>query len=130
MDNLKAKAANKNTKASICKGLPLIMAGISAKLMVPVAPYISEIPNNKIPEEKADERINFMDASEDIFFCRSKFAIAATGIVESSRAKKNMSRLPLEIIKNMPSTDDNISIKNSGMFSLFFNQSENNNEIR
>src|SRR5258706_8535752 len=106
------------------------MAGNSVKLMVPVAPYINEIPNNKIPEEKADDKIIFIDASEDIFFSRSKLAIAATGRVESSSDKKNMSRLPLEIIKNIPSTADSISIKNSGICSLFFNQSANNNEIR
>src|SRR6188768_2844565 len=38
MDNLNAKAVNRNTKASICNGLPLSSAGISAKLILPVAP--------------------------------------------------------------------------------------------
>src|SRR6266516_4001531 len=105
------------------------MAGISAKLIVPVAPYINEIPNNIMPEEKADDKIIFMDASEDIFFSRSKLAIAATGSVESSSDKKNMSRLPLEIIKNIPNTADSMSIKNSGICSLFFNHPANNKEI-
>ena len=93
-------------------------------------PYIKEIPNSKIPEEKADDRIIFMDASEDILFSRSKFAIAATGRVASSSDKKNMSRLPLEIIKNMPNSADSISIKNSGICSFLFSQSANNKDIR
>src|SRR5664279_492258 len=130
MDNLNAKAANKKIKASICKGLPSSAAGISAKLIVPVAPYINEIPNNKMPEEKADDRIIFMDASEEILLSRSKLAIAATGIVDNSSDKKKRSRLPLEIIKNIPNNADSISIKNSGMCSLFFSQSANNRDIR
>ena len=55
--------------------------------MVPVAPYISEIPNNKIPEENAEDNIIFMAPSEDRFLCRSKLAMAATGMVASSNDK-------------------------------------------
>ena len=130
MDNLKAKAANKKTKANTGKGPPFNNTGSCAKLMVPVMPYTNEIPNNNIPDEKADDKINFMAASEDCFLSRSKLAIAATGMVASSNDKKNMSRLPLEIRKNIPSRADNINIKNSGKCSVFFNQSANNNEIR
>src|SRR5688572_9106036 len=130
MDNLKANAENRNTNASTCNGLPLSCAGISAKLIVPVDPYTSEIPNNKIPDEKADVSIIFIAASEDLFLSRSKLAMAATGIVDSSNAKKNISRFPLEIRKNIPSNADNMSIKNSGICPLFLNQSANNKEIR
>jgi len=84
MDNLNAKPVNNNTNASICNGLPSNCWGKAAKLIVPVAPYISEIPNNKMPEEKADDRIIFIAASEDILLSRSKFANAATGIVANS----------------------------------------------
>ena len=38
MDNLNAKAVNKNTNARICTPVPSNKAGISAKLIVPVAP--------------------------------------------------------------------------------------------
>ena len=130
MDNLKAKAENKKTSASICNGLPSRCNGISAKLMVPVAPYINEMPNSKIPEEKADDKIIFIAASEDLFLSRSKLAKAATGMVASSSAKKNISRFPLEIRKNIPSNAESISIKNSGMCSDFLNQSANNKEMR
>ena len=87
MDNLNAKAENRNTNAIICKGLPVSNAGNSLKFMVPVAPYINEIPNNKIPDEKAEDKIIFMAPSEAIFFCKSKLAIAATGMLASSNAK-------------------------------------------
>ena len=130
MDNLNAKAANKKTKAKICRGVPFKKVGSWAKLIVPVVPYTIEIPNNKMPDEKADDKINFIAASEDRFLSRSKLAIAATGIVASSSDKKNISRLPLEIIKNIPSRAESISIKNSGKCSDLFNQSENNKEIR
>jgi hypothetical protein len=36
-------------------------------------PYNKEIPNNKMPEENADERIIFIAPSEAVFFSRSKF---------------------------------------------------------
>src|SRR6266516_2427129 len=98
--------------------------------MVPVAPYINEIPNNKIPDEKADDKIIFIAASEDIFLSRSKLANAATGIVASSRDKKKIRRLPLEIRKNMPNNAESMSIKNSDKCWLFFNQSAHNKEIR
>src|SRR6476646_10087341 len=81
IDILNAKAVNKNTIARICNGLPLSNPVISEKLMVPVAPYINEIPNNNIPEENAEERIIFIAASEDIFLSKSKLAMAATGMV-------------------------------------------------
>src|SRR5258705_11436897 len=121
MDNLKAKAENKNTNAKICNGLPLRWSGSSAKLMVPVAPYINEIPNSKMPEENAEDKIIFIAASEDIFLSRSKLAMAATGMVASSSAKKNISKLPLEMRKNIPSNAESINIKNSGMCSDLLN---------
>src|SRR5665647_2474569 len=130
IDNLKANAVIKNTNANICKELPSSRAGNSAKLMVPVAPYSKEIPNNKIPVEKADDRIIFMAASEEIFFSRSKLAIAARGMVASSNDKKNIKKLPLEIRKSKPSKADNINIKNSGKCWVFLNQPANNKEIR
>ena len=83
-----------------------------------------------MPEEKADDKIIFIPASEERLLSRSKLAMAATGIVASSKAKKNINRLPLEIKKNIPSCADNISIKNSGMCSDFLNQSANNKEMR
>src|SRR5437868_7835484 len=88
------------------------------------------MPNNKMPEENADDSIIFIAASDEIFFSRSKLAIAATGIVDNSNDKKNINRLPLEIIKNIPNNADNINMENSGMCSLFFNQSAHNNEMR
>ena len=130
MDNLNAKAVNKNINANSCNGLPFNNAGNSVKLMVPVAPYISEIPNNNIPEEKADDKIIFIAASDDIFFSRSKFAMAATGMVASSSDKKNIKKLPLDIKKFMPSKADSIKIKYSGKCSVFLNQSANNKEMR
>src|SRR5687767_897039 len=91
---------------------------------------MSEMPNNKIPEEKADDRINFIAPSDERFLSRSKLAMAATGMLASSSDKKNISRLPLEIIKNMPSRADSISIKNSERCGVFFNQSAHSREIR
>ncbi len=84
MESLKANAVNKNTKAKTCKGDPSSKPGSSLKLTVPVAPYNKEIPNNKIPEEKAEDKIIFMAPSEERFLSKSKLAIAATGIVASS----------------------------------------------
>ena len=46
MESLKAKAVNSNTNASICNGELSNCWGISAKLIVPVAPYKREMPNN------------------------------------------------------------------------------------
>ena len=45
------------------------------------------MPNNKTPEDNADDKIIFIDASEDIFLCKSKLASAATGMVASSSDK-------------------------------------------
>ena len=45
------------------------------------------MPNNKTPEDKAEDKIIFIEASEDIFLSKSKFAIAATGIVANSSDK-------------------------------------------
>ena len=113
MDNLNAKAANKNTNANTCNGVLCNNAGSSEKLMVPVAPYTKEIPNNKIPEENAEDNIIFTAASDDILFCRSKLAMAATGMEANSSDKKNISKFPLDIKKNIPSKADNNKIKNS-----------------
>jgi len=120
---------NKNTIASICNGLPLSNPVISEKVMAPVAQYINEIPNNNMPDEKADESIIFIAASEEIFLSKSKLAIAATGMVANSRDKKNIKKFPLDISKSSPSRADNIKIKNSGKCSVFLNQSVNNKEI-
>jgi hypothetical protein len=86
-DNLNANAVKRKTNANICKGELSRNAGNSEKLIVPVAPYNKEMPNNKMPDENADERIIFMAPSEDCFFSRSKFTMAATGIVASSSDK-------------------------------------------
>jgi hypothetical protein len=58
----------KNINANICSGLPFSKAGNTEKSIEPVAPYNNEIPNNKIPEEKADDRIIFIAASEERLF--------------------------------------------------------------
>src|SRR5688572_6099264 len=83
-----------------------------------------------MPDEKAEDSIIFIAPSDERFFSRSKLAMAATGILASSSDKKNISRLPLEIIKNIPSRAESISMKNSGRCGVFFNQSAHNNEIR
>ena len=75
---------NKNINAIICNGLLVSNAGKALKLMLPVAPYTSEIPNNKMPDENAEVRIIFTAASEETLFCKSKLAIAATGMEASS----------------------------------------------
>jgi hypothetical protein len=80
------------------------------------------MPNNKIPEENVDESIIFIAASDETFLLRSKFAMAAMGIVDSSSARKNISKLPLEIKRNKPNKADNINMKNSGRCSLFLSQ--------
>jgi hypothetical protein len=66
---------------------PSANLGNSAKTIVPVIPYIREIPNNKMPDEKAEERIIFMAASEERFFIKSKLDMAAIGIVANSKDK-------------------------------------------
>ena len=48
---------------------------------MPVVPYKNEMPINSIAEENAEDKINFMAASEDLRFVKSKFAVAAKGIV-------------------------------------------------
>ena len=42
------------------------------------------MPNNKIPEENADDMIIFIAASDDCLFSKSKLASAANGIVDTS----------------------------------------------
>ena len=54
---------------------------------VPVVPYKKEIPNNNIPEEKADDKINFIAASDDFRLVKSKLAAAAKGIVDISKPR-------------------------------------------
>ena len=73
--------------ARISNGVPCNFVGRSAKLIVPVAPYNNEMPNNNMPEENAEDKIIFIAPSEDLFLLRSKFAIAATGILASSSDK-------------------------------------------
>ena len=41
---------------------------IVLKSSEPVVPYIIEIPNSKMPDEKAEDKIIFSAASEDILF--------------------------------------------------------------
>ena len=72
-------------KANCCSGvLRCIAFATSLKLSVPVVPYKKEIPNNINPEEKAEDMMSFKAASEERFKCKSKFAKAANGIVDSS----------------------------------------------
>ena len=68
-------------------GLLLICAVKTSKLSVPVVPYKKEIPINKIPEEKAEDNINFIAASDDFLLAKSKLAAAASGMVDISRPK-------------------------------------------
>jgi hypothetical protein len=70
-----------------------------------------------------------MAASDDTFLVRSKFAMAATGMVASSSARKKINRLPLDTRKNIPSNAESMSIKNYDMCPLLLSQFENNNEI-
>ena len=130
MESLKANAANRKTKLKVTTGELYNTPGNSAKLTVPVTPYIREIPNKRMPEENADERIIFRAASEDNFFSRSKFDSAAIGIVASSSERKNMSRLPDDTRKNIPSKAESMRMKNSGKCRLLSSQSANNNDIR
>jgi hypothetical protein len=113
MDNLKPKAVNKKIKDKLVNGFTVSFEGRSENERVPVAPYSREIPKSMIPDEKAEERIIFMAASEEIFFSRSKLAMAATGMVDNSRERKKIRKFPLEIIRNIPSRADNIRIRNS-----------------
>src|SRR5258708_2844276 len=83
-----------------------------------------------MPEENAEERIIFIAASDEGFLSRSKLAIAAIGMVDNSSDRKNINRLPLEIIRNIPNNADNIRIRNSGMCSLFFSQDPKSKLIR
>ena len=50
-------------------------------------PYKKEIPINNIPEEKAEDNINFIAASDDFRLAKSKLAAAANGIVLISSPK-------------------------------------------
>ena len=68
-------------------GLLVICAVKTSKLSVPVVPYINDIPINKIPEEKAEDKINFIAASDDFLLAKSKLAAAASGIVDISRPR-------------------------------------------
>ncbi len=45
------------------------------------------MPNSNNPEEKADEIINFIAASDDLRFSKSKLQIAARGMVDNSNPK-------------------------------------------
>ena len=84
---LKAKPDINNINANNCKGFPLICAVKIEKVIVPVVPYKKEMPNNKIADENADDKINFIAASDDLRFVKSKFAAAANGMVDISNPK-------------------------------------------
>ena len=73
--------------ANNCIGSLPICAVNTSKLSVPLVPYKNEIPINKIPEENAEDRINFIAASDDLRFAKSKLAAAANGIVLISSPK-------------------------------------------
>ena len=62
---LKPKPAIIKMMASNCNSLPLISFDNSFKFKVPVLPYSMEMPNNMIPEAKAEERIIFIPASDE-----------------------------------------------------------------
>jgi hypothetical protein len=113
MDSLKAKAVNKKIKDKLVNGFTVSLDGSSENERVPAAPYSSEIPKSMMPDEKAEDRIIFIAASEEIFFSRSKLAIAATGMVDNSRERKKIRKFPLEIMRNIPNRADNIRIRNS-----------------
>ena len=74
-------------KANSCRVLPSSISEIVLKSSEPVVPYIIEIPNNKIPDEKAEDKIILSAASDEILFSKSKLQSAANGIVESSSPK-------------------------------------------
>ena len=59
----------------------------SAKFNVPVAPYNMEIPNSNKPDEKAEDIMNFMAASDERLLSKSKLAIAANGMLDNSRPR-------------------------------------------
>ena len=71
-------------KANICNGAWVMCWVNSENTKVPVVPYMSDIPNNNNPDEKAEEIISFIAASDEAFLRRSKLAIAANGMVDSS----------------------------------------------
>src|SRR5258705_3978578 len=66
IESLNANPVNINMKAKIWSGLPSSNCGNSAKLIVPVAPYIMDIPNSKIPDENAEDIIIFIAASDEM----------------------------------------------------------------
>ena len=84
---LNAKPEINNINANNCNGLPFKCAVKIEKVKLPVVPYEKEIHNNKMPDEKADDKINFIAASEDLRLVKSKLAPAASGMVDISRPK-------------------------------------------
>ena len=86
-DILKAKPETNNIKANVCIGVLLKWAVNILKLRVPEVPYKKEIPINKMPEENAEDKINFIAASEDFLLAKLKLAAAASGMVDISTPK-------------------------------------------
>ena len=54
---------------------------------VPVVPYKKEMPINNMAEENAEDKINFIAASDDFRLDKSKLAAAAKGMVDISKPK-------------------------------------------
>src|SRR4051812_32693781 len=104
MESLKANPAKRKISANNCIVLPLKCAAISLKPISPVVPYSNEIPKSKIPEAKADDKIIFKPASDDFNLSRSKLQSAASGMVDNSRPRYSIIKLPDEIMKSIPSS--------------------------